>query len=596
MAPGGESAAQTDSGSSRSARKGDSSIFSAAPRIRRSLFPRFPEPITPEHYRMTGKVRAIVMALMIAFNLSAVFRMDELAIDSAFYWRLETPNSVVIILDILLGLLIWRGRLATSTMRKLTFVCLVLEAASTLMTLWAFGSVGSQMVMYIFLMVLIYRTMFDFAIGLTALLVLVGGHWLIVISEINGWIPAQPINPGPPDFIYQMPARQLVGVISTTALMLFAFWATNWTVLRLRHRERAIRILREALAAGEGGEAGRHTGRTLKDTYLVGSLIGRGGMGEVYRGRHRRTRREVAIKMLHPHLLDDSMLLARFRREAEVTGALGSEHIVEILDIDAEDDQPYLVLELLEGESLEDRITREGPLPLPMVADVVTQIARGVEVAHRAGVIHRDLKPANVFLTPREDGDHVKILDFGVSKIRGDATALTQEVALLGTPDFMSPEQARGSTEEHAATTDVFALGGIAYSALTGTRPFVAPSVPALLRCICDEAPVPADQLRPDLPRGALAVLTIAMAKRLDQRYDSVTEMAEDLAAALAGEIDPALERRAAAVDAGAPSSRPSLTWTEQLAETVSDRSKDRERPGSGSDPDDPLGFASTEC
>src|SRR4029078_3904377 len=150
----------------------------------------------------------------------------------------------------------------------------------------------------------------------------------------------------------------------------------NWAVARMRHKDIAIRILRESLYATERGRVGRHTGPTLRDTYSVGAprhaaralrdtdavgpLLGSGGMGEVYAGTHLRTRRKVAIKMLHPHLIADPTVLTRFKREAEVTGKLGSEHIVSVIDINEDDGQPFLVLEYMAGESLAARIAAKG--------------------------------------------------------------------------------------------------------------------------------------------------------------------------------------------------------------------------------------------
>jgi serine/threonine protein kinase len=235
-------------------------------------------------------------------------------------------------------------------------------------------------------------------------------------------------------------------LVSTAYTM--AFVLGHWAVLRLRHSERAVKILREALYGGAAGKVGRHSGRLLRDTYQVGPLLAAGGMGEVYRGFHRRTGRAVAIKMLHPHLVDDPDVLQRFQREAEIAGKLGSPHIVQVIDIDQEENQPFLVLELLEGEDLAARLDR-GPLPPAVVAEIVAQVASGVHQARQAGVVHRDLKPENIFLVaPASSGSNVaevaKILDFGISKIQGAATRITDEVALLGTPGFMSPEQAEG--------------------------------------------------------------------------------------------------------------------------------------------------------
>jgi len=377
-----------------------------------------------------------------------------------------------------------------------------------------------------------------------------------VLAERAGVLHPQPIALDGVDYVYRVGAREVNGMIMLTVSMLLTFVLSNWAVARMRFKELTIRHLREQLSAAEAGQLGQHSGRTLADTYVVGGLLGTGGMGEVYAGEHRRTHRKVAVKMLHPHLAADPQILARFRREAEAIGRLGSEHIVEILDVGQDDGQPFLVLELLDGENLGVRIER-GPLDLATVVEVVRQLALGLDAAHRAGVVHRDLKPENVYLCRRDDGSLlVKILDFGVSKVRDKATAITREVALLGTPDYMSPEQAVGLTEDIDERSDLFSLGGIVYAAVTGRRPFIASSMPAQLRRICDEEPLPIEELRPDAPAGVAAVVAIAMAKRPEQRYESASLLAADLAAAIAGTLAPEVVARAATVERGRPASR----------------------------------------
>ncbi len=520
----------------------------------RSLFPRFPEPIAPEFYRFSGKVRALLLLTLIIGDIMVGLSAESLGMDEEFYWHMMTGNLAVLGADLILSLVIWRAGLTRMVMRRLTMVCVFLEMVSVLLGTWSFGSVSSQMIVYGMLLVFVYRAMFDFATGLLSVLLFLGGTWLLVILETSGVLPTQPINPVT-DYAYLQPSRQISIMVFVTIPVVLVFWTTNWTVAQLRHKERAIRILRETLAVAEGGDAGRHTGRTLSDTYVVGAVIGKGGMGEVYRGHHRRTRRQVAIKLLHPHLIEDPLLLKRFRREAEIVGRLDSDNIVEIIDVDSDDDQPFLVLELLTGEDLRALIDRQGALPIAEVADIIAQVARGVAAAHGGGVIHRDLKPENIFLSPRDDGLLVKILDFGVSKIRGEATVLTQEIALLGTPDFMSPEQATGVIDDLDNSTDIFALGGLTYYALTGVRPFQATSVPATLRRICDEAPIPIAELRPELPRGVADVITIALAKKRPERYAEVAQFAADLDVALRNEVNQNVAERATRVYIGNPAS-----------------------------------------
>jgi len=266
----------------------------------------------------------------------------------------------------------------------------------------------------------------------------------------------------------------------------------------------------------------------------------------------------VAVKILHQQYRDDSALLARFRREATTTGSLGSPNIVKIIDIDQDEELPFLVFELLEGQDLAERISQRGLLPPVEVAQLVDQAARGLQVAHDAGVVHRDLKPENLFLAKEEDGREViKILDFGISKTLGGNTTLTGEMSMLGTPDFMSPEQAMGMTNRVDHRADVYALGAIAYNALAGKRPFAAPSVPVLLWRICDEEPVPLAQRVPEVGEDVADVVAIAMAKRPHDRYESVEAFAGDLTAAINGTLSEEARQRARALHRGKAASGP---------------------------------------
>jgi tRNA A-37 threonylcarbamoyl transferase component Bud32 len=524
-----------------------------------ALVPRSSETIAPEFYRFVGKLRLVFVTSMLVMNALTTLSTDELGLDREVWLQLQIPNTLLIVTSIGLGGLMASGRLGIVGLQRANVVCIVCEMGSSLLAIWSLGSVNSHMILGAVLLATLYRAVFDFRTGALAFGVLFAGFVAIVAGEIAGVLPPQPLSIEGVDMVYRSAQRELAAASFLAVMFALAFICVNWMVARLRHRERAIQILRESLAASEAGRLGRHTGRTLKDTYVVGGLIGTGGMGEVYRARHRRTKRPVAVKLLHPHLAEDPVLLARFRREAEIAGTVGSDHIVEVIDVDVDEGQPFLVLELLEGETLRDRVARAGPLSLTDAAAVFAQLGAALDAAHAAHVVHRDLKPENIILLDGEGEPRVKVLDFGVSKIRGNATALTGEVSLLGTPDFMSPEQAIGQTDEVDPRTDVFAAGGVLYHALTGQRPFQGSSVPALLRSICDEAPIPFERLRPDLgERGAAiaAVIAIAMAKTATLRYASLTELAADLARAIDGTLPAATRARAAAVDTGRPSTR----------------------------------------
>jgi tRNA A-37 threonylcarbamoyl transferase component Bud32 len=529
-----------------------------------SFAPPYEEAIAPEFYRFSGKFRFIATMIMIVTDAGAMFQTGLLGYDRDVYVELMSVNIPALCVSAGLAWALWQRASTLASMRRLTYACATIECVSTIATSWLFGSINSHMLVFGMLLVLIYRAFFDFRTGAFVFVLMLVGTWTVVALESFGVLPIAPGLAVPPA---ELPATARTGgMFVITVMMCVTFLVANVVVARLRNKDLAIRILRENLARVEPGNLGRHTGRTLTGTYELGRLIGTGGMGEVYEALHKRTRRHVAVKLLHAQMLEDPSLLRRFRREAEITGTLGSEHIIEIIDIDQDEGQPFIVLELLRGRSLSERIAEERQLPLSDVADLVEQTARGLQVAHDAGVVHRDLKPGNLFLAERDQGTVLKILDFGVSKIQGQATAITRELALLGTPDYMSPEQAVGVAEEVGAEADIFALGAIVYHLVTGAKPFVASSVPALLRRICDEEPIPPRSLRPDAPEDVERVIAIAMAKRPSERYASVTELAADLRAAVAGALSDAARRRAAALHRAAPSSRTHTTDTGALA------------------------------
>jgi serine/threonine protein kinase len=268
-------------------------------------------------------------------------------------------------------------------------------------------------------------------------------------------------------------------------------------------------------------------GTVLKDTYRIERLLGQGSMGGVYEASHTRLSRRFAIKVLIPEIAARSEALVRFRREAEITSAIGHPHIVEIIDFDhMPDGEPYIVMELLEGEDLDARILRNVRLDLREVSTVMRQTSSALQAAHGKGVIHRDLKPKNIFLCQRGERDNfVKLLDFGISKVLGHGGRQTRDQALMGSPFYMAPEQAEQRAADADVRTDVYAMGTILYEMLTGSPPFKAENIPALLYAIVHNDPPPLRSERPDLPEAVEQVVTKAMRKRPEDRFSSMDEL-----------------------------------------------------------------------
>lgn len=319
-------------------------------------------------------------------------------------------------------------------------------------------------------------------------------------------------------------------------------------------------------------------GKTLRGTYLIQQTLDQGGMGMVFVAEHVRLRRKVAVKVLAKHLVNDQHALARFHREAEIISQLNHPSIVQVVDFDATDEgEPYLVMELLSGESLEARLEREQRLPLADAVGITVQTASGLAAAHNANIVHRDLKPGNVFLmrVPGE-GVFVKLLDFGISKRAGAPRGLTGEFDILGTPDYMAPEQASGRTAQVDHRGDQFALAVITYQMLTGALPFAGNNVMEVLQRVLHDTPAPPSALNDKLPKHIDDVLLKALSKDPALRYVTITGFAQDLAHAselsLVTPISNAPER-SLSVASAPPSMRSPLSGREPTVQVRRTRS-----------------------
>ena len=272
-------------------------------------------------------------------------------------------------------------------------------------------------------------------------------------------------------------------------------------------------------------------GLVLAGRYRLLTKLGEGGMGAVWRAEHLTLGTHVAIKLIDPSIANSEEALARFRREAQAAAELSSAHVVHIMDYGVENGIPYIAMELLIGESLGDRIQRQGRLTPGEVADIFTQVGRALARAHQQDIIHRDLKPDNIFLVKEGDDEIAKVLDFGIAKKVGlkatSSGVKTQTGAMLGTPYYMSPEQARAKGNiDHR--TDIWSLGIIAYECLTGVRPFDGATLASLLVAICtDELPTPSSVA--PVPPGFDAWFARAATRDLQVRFQTVSDAVAQL-------------------------------------------------------------------
>ncbi|MBX3247482.1 MAG: protein kinase [Myxococcales bacterium] len=279
-------------------------------------------------------------------------------------------------------------------------------------------------------------------------------------------------------------------------------------------------------AAGAVGAV--EAGVVLAGRFRVEGELGEGGMARVFRVTDLATQRPFALKLLRADIADNAEAVARLKREAEVLAALDNPAVVGIETYgELPDRRLFIVMEMLEGETLGARMRREQRLAPEALTPIVTGVAAGLSAAHRAGVVHRDLKPDNVFLATGADGDlQVKILDFGISKVYSNEERLTQTGQVLGTPRYMAPEQL-GAEPDLDARTDVYALGVMLYEALAGTPPFVATTPSDLILAILHGKTTSLRTLRPDLSAELEALVARAMARSRDARFRTVVELAE---------------------------------------------------------------------
>ncbi len=401
-------------------------------------------------------------------------------------------------------------------------------------------------------------SVFVFTLGQKLMLALVNAgaliltHLLMALATIFGLLPDRGVL-SPAD-------HEPLHLIIALLLVQFIFFATIAIARRVRRVARialedlgragrdvaqrelllaeARQDLRQALQIGGPG---RYTEQTIGQ-YRLGVVLGRGGMGEVYEAIHLETGQPAALKLLYPHLLSDPGHYERFMREARMAASLQARNVVRVLGMSEQDESPpYLVMEKLSGRDL-GAVLKARPRMNPAdVVEMVRQTALGLAAAHAAGIVHRDLKPANLFRVEAAGADALwKILDFGASKLVQHGT-LTEGM-IVGTPQYMSPEQARGAPADHRS--DIYALAVIAYRALTGYPAFSGTDTPAVMFAVAHRMPERPSEISP-LPPQLDDVLAVGMAKDPTHRFETARELAEHLAEAVHGRIAPDVRTRA---------------------------------------------------
>ncbi|MEZ4409616.1 MAG: protein kinase [Polyangiales bacterium] len=267
--------------------------------------------------------------------------------------------------------------------------------------------------------------------------------------------------------------------------------------------------------------------------YEIVRELGSGGMGAVYEAIHTALRKRVALKVMRPEAVLNRESVARFLREGEAAARIRHEHVVDVTDVSHCDGVPFLVMEFLEGESLADLIDREKPLDARTVADLMLPVIAALIAAHDAGVIHRDLKPENIFIArDRRGARHPKVVDFGISRVGSPddlaAQRLTSTSTMMGTPCYMSPEQARGARWVDAYS-DQYSLGVVLYECATGELPFVRESVFATVSAILTEDPRPPREINPAVDPALEAVILQAMQRKREGRFRSMAALGHAL-------------------------------------------------------------------
>lgn len=483
---------------------------------------------------------------------------------------LDLAMAITLAGQVVLGVWMWqRARNANKYNNRVFRVFTITSAIAGLVVVY-YGGFFSAAPVVIVLGISFIGLGDDRAFGLVLCIGFIAAYMLVGALIAANLIPEYSIVSLP----YILLPAKVFTIVVTGACFSVTLWnaraarrATRGAVEKLaqalgqvREREalldEAHRNLDQALKA-DAGRSGRFTGARAGE-YFLAELIGRGAMGEVYEATHSERGTRAAVKVVADAAQDNPKYLERFSREAKITSKLDAPNVVKVLDVgNLADKVPYIVMELLIGHDLAWHLRRQRKLAPREVERLVFETARGLSAAHQAGIIHRDIKPNNLFLHEPSQVSTWKVLDFGISKVIGSNHTLTQG-AVVGTPGYMSPEQAK--SRPATVTSDVFSLAAVAYRALTGRPPFTGPDTPQILYHVVHLQPHRPSQNLEDLGDRALAldaVFAIAFAKRPEDRFQSAEEFSEAFVAAGRGELPDALMKRGAQLIENHPWGRP---------------------------------------
>jgi serine/threonine-protein kinase len=490
--------------------------------------PPFDEPLDAARQRafwvMTGMVSmiAIVVDVGLALGLRGEPGVSRATLDTFAAIVIPVLAAVVLLARASEGRA--RGRLALAAGMVGVYVSVVAWIQVT-------GTLSSYFLVAAAMLVAAHRALLSWSAGVFSLAVLCAMHAAGFALEEADALARAPLFRSAPGPVYETAALRWSVLASIFSVYAMTWMGANVLMWSLRSTERALASAERRLAAvAEGAREGRLTGREIGGYRLL-EVIGRGGMAEVYRGARAgdEAHANLAIKVVHPHLVDDADLVARVRREAEIASRLPASVTPAVRDVQlAGPGERFVVLDHLDGEDLAALLRRRGRLPPAEAIPLLAAACRAVDVVHAAGVVHRDLKPQNLFVLP---GGDVRVLDFGVARIDDRGASLTRVDVVLGTPGYIAPEMLSGSAAV-GPEAEVFALGVVAYQALTGERPFPADGVAAVAR----DTPPPS-RLQPGLPPALDVVLALALAPAPTRRYQRAGELALDLERALAGTL-----------------------------------------------------------